>query len=202
MDDYPSFGDISIYLSLKFNKCPSRNTIKKMIKEIITGYTIMKLHVILSFCKSKKKDFCTHELFTHWFLNKFIPYLKRIRKKYQYQGKCVIIMDGFAGHGKSFETLENVFDIFYIKILLIPPNSSDQVQPLDLFEFNIQKNKTAKFIFNQHYSLQSNTILAIIEGLSTIKSPYNVTTAYQMAGIYRIMCDRQLDPNNVIISVP
>ena len=108
-------------------------------------------------------------------------------------------MDGFAGHEKSFETLENVFDLFNIKILLIPPHSSDQVQPLDLFRFNIQKNKTAKFIFNQHDSLQSNTILAIIEGLNTIKSPHNVTTAWQMAGIYRTRCDRQLDPNNVII---
>ncbi|KAK8840131.1 hypothetical protein M9Y10_031069 [Tritrichomonas musculus] len=37
MDDYPSIEDISIYLSLKFNKCPSRNTIKKMIKERIQG---------------------------------------------------------------------------------------------------------------------------------------------------------------------
>ena len=35
-EDYPSIDDISIYISLKFNKCPFRNTIKKIIKSITT----------------------------------------------------------------------------------------------------------------------------------------------------------------------
>lgn len=36
-EDYPSIDDISIYISLKFNKCPFRNTIKKIIKDRIEG---------------------------------------------------------------------------------------------------------------------------------------------------------------------
>lgn len=46
IDDYLSIGDISICLSLKFNTCPSRNIIKKMIKERITGYTIITVNAI------------------------------------------------------------------------------------------------------------------------------------------------------------
>ena len=303
-EGYPSIDEISIYISMKFNKCPSRNTIKNVIKNRIQGYKIITVKAIdddrysvpfeqikeyydqlqdelegvpigflfnldesgqnqfvdaqnislivpndvkletypvsrsikritLLHCigsdgsssdpmiilprltidneifdeiptgsvlfASQTKGFCTHELFTHWFVNKFLPYLKKQRRKYQYEGKCVIIMDGFTGHEKAFDTLENILEQFKIKILMIPPHSSDQVQPLDLFGFNLQKNKTSKYIFNQHYSLQSNTIMAIIEGLNTIKSPHNVKVAWEMAGIYRTRCDRTDDPNKVIL---
>lgn len=33
---------------------------------------------------SLPKGYCTHELFTHWFTTKFIPYLCQQREKYQY----------------------------------------------------------------------------------------------------------------------
>ena len=58
---------------------------------------------------------------------------------------------------------------------------SDQVQPLDLFGFNVQKCKTAKYVFNHHYSLQTNQILAILDGLNEISSFRSVTTAWRMA---------------------
>lgn len=168
-----------------------RLTLDNEIFEEITSGSVL-------FC-CQVKGFCEHELFTYWFIQKFIPYLKYQRERYQYFGKSVIIMDGFKGHEKSLETLENVLNEFKIKIILIPPHSSDQVQPLDLFGFNLQKNETAKFTFNYHYSYQTNTILRILEGLNKIKSPHNVTVAWQMAGIFRDRCERQVDPNGVII---
>lgn len=124
--------------------------------------------------RSQIKGFCTHELFTDWMINKFLPYLTYQRKKYNYTGKAIIIMDGFKGHEKSLETLENVLHEFNLKIILIPPHSSDQVQPLDLFGFNIQKNRTQKFIVEKHYTWQTNQILAILEGLNTIRSPHAI----------------------------
>lgn len=87
-------------------------------------------------------------------MEKFIPYLEMQRKNYNYDGKSVIIMDGFAGHEKAFQNLKNLFDEYKIKVIMIPPHYSDQVQPLDLFGLNLQKNKTAKYIFDHHYSLQ------------------------------------------------
>lgn len=83
-------------------------------------------------------------------------------------------MDGFKGHEKSLETLENVLHEFNLKIILIPPHSSDQVQPLYLFGFNIQKNRTQKFIVEKHYTWQTNQIHAILEGLNTIRSPHAI----------------------------
>lgn len=94
-------------------------------------------------------------------------------------------MDGFKGHETAIETLQNLCDIADIVFMKIPAHSSDQIQPLDLFGFNLQKNRTGKFIVNPFYTWQTNQILAIIEGLSTIRSPHAIMTAWEMSGIYR-----------------
>ena len=289
-DDYPTIEDIAHYIFKRFFKYPSKMTIKRMIKERITGYKIVEtkpldelrydcdledikdfyekldqeakgvpvgfmfnldesgqnqyqdsnniyvvvpedvdvknypisratkritlLHCIStdgSSCdpmiivprltvdnelfdeltsqtvllRSQTKGFCTHELFTDWFINKFLPYLAQQRKKYKYKGKAIIIMDGFKGHEKSLSTLSILIKKANIKIMLIPPHSSDQIQPLDLFGFNLQKSKTGKFVVNPYYTWQTNQILAIVDGLSAIRSPHSITTAWEMTGIYR-----------------
>ena len=135
--------------------------------------------------RSQMKGFCTHELFTDWMMSKFIPYLASQRQKYNYVGKAIIIMDGFKGHEKSLETLDNVLKRFNLKIILILPHSSDQVQPLYLFGFNLQKNKTQKYRNYPYYSAQTNQILAIIDGLNEIRSPHSIKVAWESAGIYR-----------------
>ena len=135
--------------------------------------------------RSQSKGYCTHELFSDWMKLKFLPYLAAKRKDYNYRGKAIIIMDGFKGHEKSLDTLEHMLTEFNVQIIMIPPHSSDQVQPLDLFGFNIQKNRTNKFIVQPHYTWQTNQILAIIEGLNTIRSPHFIRTAWEMSGIYR-----------------
>lgn len=148
---------------------------------------------------SQVKGYCTHELFSNWFLEKFIPYLIAQQDRYHYYGKSVIIMDGFTGHDKSLRTLDSVLKQFNIKILFIPAHSSDQVQPLDLFGFNIQKLKTSKYIFNHHYSFQTNQILGILEGLNEICSYKSVTTAFNMAGIYRSRNKESQSANEVFL---
>ena len=241
-DDYPTIEDIAHFIFMRFTKYPSKLTIKRMIKQRITGYKIVEttpldelrfdceldeikkyykkldqeaknvpvgfifnldesgqnqyqdsrnifvvvpedvdiksypisratkritlLHCIStdgSSCdpmiivprltvdnelfdeltsqtvllRSQTKGFCTHELFTDWFIIKFLPYLAQQRKKYNYRGKAIIIMDGFKGHEKSLDTIAKLIEKANVKFILIPPHSSDQVQPLDLFGFNL-----------------------------------------------------------------
>lgn len=149
---------------------------------------------------SQEKGFITHELFSAWFQEKFIPYLIAQQDRYHYYGKSVIIMDGFKGHEHSIQTLKNetlVIEQFNIKIKFIPAHPSDQVQPLDLFGFNIQKCKTAKYIFNHYYSIQTNQIIAILDGLNEIKSYHCVSTAWRMAGIFRTRKPKDATPNEI-----
>ena len=142
----------------------------KIFDEITTGSDLFR---------SQSKGFCTHELFTDWMLHKFLPYLTEKRIRYNYTGKAIIIMDGFKGHEKALDTLENVLEKFNLKVILIPPHSSDQVQPLDLFGFNLQKNTTNRFIVQPHYTWQTNQILAIVEGLHKIRSPHYIRIAWE-----------------------
>ena len=148
---------------------------------------------------SHEKGFMTHQIFTKWFLDKFIPYLINQQDKYHYYDKSLIIMDGFKGHEHSNTTLSNVIQNYKIKIKYIPAHSSDQVQPLDLFGFNVQKCKTAKYVFNHHYSLQTNQILAILDGLNEISSFRSVTTAWRMAGIFRSRKPKVADANEIFM---
>ena len=131
------------------------------------------------------KGFCTNELFTDWMTSKFILYLASQRQKYNNIGKAIINMDCFKGYKKSLKTLDNVLKRFNLKIILILPHSSDQVQPLYLFGFNLQKSKTQKYRNCPYYSAQTNQILAIIDGLNEIISPHSIKAASESAGIYR-----------------
>lgn len=300
--DYLTIDDIGFYVMLNFDKCPSRSTLKRTVKERIKGYKIVKVkgiednrydaeyedikeyykeleeevkgvpvgfvfnldesgqntyvdarniyvivpqeenvttypvnrnikRITLLHCiatdgtscdpliilprltlddelfdiiptghvmfASQEKGFMTHQLFSAWFEEKFIPYLINQQDQYHYYGKSVIIMDGFKGHEHSIQRLKNLLEQFNIKMKFIPAHTSDQVQPLDLFGFNIQKCKTAKYIFNHHYSIQTNQILAILDGLNEIKSYQCVSTAWRMAGIFRTRKPKDATPNEI-----
>ena len=74
-------------------------------------------------------------------------------------------MDGFNSHDKSLDELEPMVNHFQVRILKIPEHSSNQVQPLDIVGFNLQKNRTKTFNVIPFYTLPSNRILAILHGL-------------------------------------
>ena len=106
-------------------------------------------------------------------------------------------MDGFTGNDKSMLSLKEVLEKYNIIIKLIPAHSSDQVQPLDLYGFNVQKLLTQKYKYNHHYSYQTNQILGILEGLRAIQTPLAITTAWHMAGIYRARYTKQASTNEI-----
>lgn len=131
------------------------------------------------------KGYLNYKLFTEWLLSNFVPYLTAQRIKYNYTGEAVIIMDGFRAHDKSLDELEPLVSHFQVRIQKIPEHSSNQVQPLDLIGFNLQKNRTKTFNIIPFYSLQSNRILAILHGLDYIRTSYYITAAFEAIGVYR-----------------
>lgn len=89
---------------------------------------------------------------------------------------------------------------YKITILFVPPHKNGQVQPLDLFGFNLQKSKTQKHVFNHHYSLQTNQILEILEGLDEIRSYHAITAAWQMPGIFKTRSPDKDNPNDIFFT--
>ena len=115
----------------------------------------------------------------------FIPSLENKRKKRNYDGLAVLLMDGFKGHQKTVEGLKHILEENKIMIMWFPPHSSDQVQPLDLLGFNLQKFASSRVHRNKHYSAQTNAILRIIEGLQAVSTSGKIIGAWHRAGIYK-----------------
>ena len=131
------------------------------------------------------KGTLTADLFTEWFMMEFLGYLTFQRNRLGYNGPALILMDGFAGHDKSLGHLKPILEANNIEVLKIPEHSSNQVQPLDLIGFNLQKSRSKFFNKIPWYTQQTNRILSIIFGVDYIRSSYFIYTAFQAIGIYQ-----------------
>lgn len=154
-----------------------RKTIDDEIFDEIPSRHVMFRH--------QENGFLTAELFQDWFTEMFVPYLAEQRRIYAYYGKALLIMDGFKGHTKAIDWMSDLLKEINLDVLYLPPHTSDQVQPLDLLGFNLQKGRTAKFVPNPHYTQQTNQILAILDGLNHIQTFHIIALSWQMAGIFR-----------------
>ena len=85
-------------------------------------------------------------------------------------------MDGFKGHKKSIETIDQLLKEFNITIFFIPPHSSDQVQPLDHVGFNVQNSfnlydlESLNFIFNIFLTVDLDGHLLILSIIKNVIS--------------------------------
>ena len=138
------------------------------------------------FC-SQENGFLTAELFEYWLYACFFPELEKKREKFQYFGDALIIMDGFKGHTKAYEANKELFEKNNVKVLFIPPHSSDQVQPLDILGFNLLKLSKSKtsISFMESASDQTREIVRIMNALESISTSPIITKAWHSAGIYR-----------------
>lgn len=91
-------------------------------------------------------------------------------------------MDGFKGHKKSIETIDQLLKEFNITIFFIPPQSSDQVQPLDHVGFNVQK-------------------LVILIIILIIFNSFNLYDLESLNFIFNIFLTVDLDAHLLILSI-
>jgi len=136
---------------------------------------------------SQDNGFLTADLFKLWLYACFFPQLEEKRQKFQYFGPALLIMDGFKGHTKAYEDIKEIFTENNVKVLFIPPHSSDQLQPLDLLGFNLlklAKNKT-QISFQENTSQQTKEIVRILNALEVSSTSTLVIKAWNAAGIFR-----------------
>lgn len=69
-----------------------------------------------------ESGFLNTSAFSCWMENTFIPHVRHLRELFQYNGRAVLIMDGFVGHHNGIETLD--LEKENIDIHFLVPHSS------------------------------------------------------------------------------
>ena len=152
--------------------------------------------------------FINTEIFCTWFDQVFIPHIIEKRNTTGYEGKAVLIMDGFISHHKCVEDPERakILEENGIIVLFIPPHTSDQIQPLDLVIFNLQKQFKSRFgsgLFGK-FTYQTKQIIETYNSLLMASTPHYIKSAFERAGIYRDriqIVDKVVQPQNHIVNV-
>jgi hypothetical protein len=85
----------------------------------------------------QENGFCTGMLFEEWCFTVFLPDVLAQRERLGHGGPAFLIPDGFSGH--STEAVEEAFLQYGVVLIVLPPHSSDQTQPLDLDIFATRK---------------------------------------------------------------
>lgn len=89
-------------------------------------------------------------------------------------------MDGFKGHTKVYEEIKDIFEENNVKVLFIPPHSSDQIQPLNLLGFSLLK--LAKNMFNISFeegtSNETREIMRIMNAHQSVSTSVLITKAW------------------------
>ena len=135
------------------------------------------------------KGFCNAPIFGHWLLNIFIPHLIEKRKSHNYYGPSLLLLDGFTAHHKITDYIspEKLKEL-NLTLLYLPPHTSDQIQPLDLGIFGIQKRKYGKlkkYLSKVPISDLSKQILSVYRSLWQSCDPLHVKSCFQAAGIVK-----------------
>lgn len=96
----------------------------------------------------------------------FIPELQTLRKKYNYYGPSILIMDSLIAHRNAVQTL-NLANYNIIPHFL-PSHSTDETQPLDLGIFSPMKKFCSNFKRAGTCNTQTNQILKALKSCQNI----------------------------------
>ena len=115
------------------------------------------------------------------------------RKRLNYWGPALLIMDSFRPHYNSLNKVS--MPNLNLYILFIPAHSSDQTQPLDLDTFGLSKRNTYKITDDTPASRVVNQLNKIVSSLWMASNPAFVVKAFRSAGICRengnLVCCRE-----------
>lgn len=120
-------------------------------------------------------------VFHYWLTDIFIPYLKQLRREKEYDGKAVLIMDGFLGHVNAIETLD--LEAENLEIHYLVPHTSDMLQPLDVGIFASMKRFLSNCKTPSDFSPQSKQIFKMHKSLYQAACPSNCKSAFKATGV-------------------
>lgn len=143
---------------------------------ILAGYT--EDQVVFA---HSEKGFITTDIFTRYLTDVLVPVINYRRWELQYTGHAVLIMDSCTCHWS--DTIRDIFDANKVRVVPLPPHSSDQLQPLDVGLFGNMKAAQSRVHVPTEMSLQSRQVIRILSGFHATFHPMAVTSAFRRAGI-------------------
>jgi hypothetical protein len=135
-----------------------------------------KLHIAY-----QPNGFITQELFEEWCRDVLFPFFWAQRQSLGYDGFGVLILDGCSCHN-SDQFLEDCV-VHGIVPLELPAHSSDQLQPLDLVIFALQKAEASRIHPGIGLNPQTVQVLKVVNGYHKACCPSNVISAFQNGAI-------------------
>jgi hypothetical protein len=123
----------------------------------------------------------TREIFAEWTEAVFFPDTIRMRQSLDYAGRLFLIPDGFAGHLSYVVEERCLFQ--GVMLIVIPPHTSDQVQPLDLALFAVLKLERDRVHPLINLNTQTVKILKILCGFQNVSTPLNIIKAFRWASL-------------------
>jgi transposase InsO family protein len=133
---------------------------------------------------TQSKSFLNTELFDDWFKDPFLPIVEKRRKKCNYQGNVVLILDNWSAHrGEAFQ--QKCYENGIVP-LYIPPHSSNQLQSLDLCTFGLTK-KILRYNNMAKSGIQTRHIRQVLDAFSQAARPETISASFGNARISKIL---------------
>lgn len=134
------------------------------------------------------------EIFNEWIDNIFIPEVQERRKKFNYDGPAVLILDGCSSH--YTEELFNACEINNIKLFFLPPHSSNQTQMLDLGMFHLHKQNVRKARLSEVDDDDAllDKIQMLLDSFQRAATYSNVKSAFEAAGVVYELIENSIMP--------
>ena len=156
-----------------------RKTIEKELYDI--GLTPDKVMVCY-----QENGFVDSYSFLLWACNIFFPEIERRitahkKKDPNFDRSAVLILDGLKQHFSDY--FEDECFAFNVDLAVIPPHSSDQVQPLDLLLFSLSKRSISNIRKTEGLSPQTNDIIQLLSSIQSASTTYNIIKSFQRGGI-------------------
>jgi hypothetical protein len=152
----------------------SRKTIETEIYE--TGYTPNEFIFVI-----QENGFIDSDLFLRWATDVLVPYVIKERERLLYSGPAYLIMDGCSTH-LSDEFCDLCLE-YGVEIELLPAHTSDQLQPLDLGIFAIQKQAMGRIHPPPWVNPLTAQLQKILGSFRAVTVRPNVVAAFQQGGI-------------------
>lgn len=130
------------------------------------------------------RGYITRDLFEHYVRFVLIPAVHERRRALGYDGPAVLTMDRCSCHCGA--TLQSLCEQNGIRLVYLPPHSSDQTQVCDLGLFGNLKAAQSRIHVPDGMSLQSRQVIRIISAFQATCHPLAVTSAFRRAGISNV----------------
>ena len=117
----------------------------------------------------------TGKCFDYWCVCVIRTALQARRQMFYYHSPDLVILNGFGQHNSDcfHDPVDNVILHFML------PHTSDQVQPLDLGVFAVQKRFMSSYVPNRKYSDQTQRLVKVLVSLERACVPPVVIGAFR-----------------------